>query len=99
MLFTTVILSALATLVVATPVPGAGGAPAVSQCNTGPIQCCNDVKSSTVVKKEHSNLLGLLNIKADEVIGNIGMTCSPITAVGVGGNSWLACPLTILYSH
>ncbi|TFK64217.1 fungal hydrophobin [Pluteus cervinus] len=61
-----------------TPVP-------VSQCNTGSIQCCNSVQSSTngVV----GLLLGLLGIFLGDVDVPIGLTCSPLSIIGLEGNS------------
>ena len=57
-----------------------------SSCSTGPVQCCNTVgySSNPVV----SLILGLLGVvvPADVLVG---VTCSPITVIGVGGsNSW-----------
>ena len=63
----------------------------VTQCNTGPIQCCQSVQSSddSIV----GVILGLLDIVLDAVDIPIGITCSPITVVGVSGTSWFVLQL------
>ena len=76
------------TITVVQPQPPAPTAPSgVSQCNTGSTQCCNSVQSAS---SSTINLLtGLLGIVLGPVTGNVGVTCSPLSVVGVGGNSWL----------
>ncbi|KAH9848261.1 fungal hydrophobin-domain-containing protein [Lenzites betulinus] len=56
-----------------------------SQCNTGPIQCCNDVQSSESEKVQSlAGLLGMV-LKPNTMVG---LQCSPINVIGVGsGNS------------
>ncbi|KDQ57933.1 hypothetical protein JAAARDRAFT_114005, partial [Jaapia argillacea MUCL 33604] len=61
-------------------------------CNTGPIQCCQSVQSAQ--SDAVTTLLGLLGV----VLGNtdvlVGLTCSPISVVGVGsGTSCSASPV------
>ncbi|KIP11529.1 hydrophobin [Phlebiopsis gigantea 11061_1 CR5-6] len=57
-----------------------------SSCTTGPIQCCQSMQSASA--PQASLLLGLLNIVVQGVDVLVGLTCSPITVVGVGsGNS------------
>ena len=58
-----------------------------SQCNTGPIQCCNSVQSASSGGLT-STLLGLLGIVLQGVDLPIGLTCNPISIIGIGGNSW-----------
>ncbi|KAH6890813.1 hydrophobin-319 [Coprinopsis sp. MPI-PUGE-AT-0042] len=71
---------ALATLAVAAP----GGTPAPS-CSTGPIQCCNSVQDA---KSPSVGLLaGLLGIVLGPITGQVGLTCNPLSVIGVGGNS------------
>ncbi|KAF9220770.1 hydrophobin, partial [Gyrodon lividus] len=52
------------------------------QCNTGPIQCCNSVQTT----QEASSLLAQYNLVdvAAGIVGLVGVTCSPITAIGLG---------------
>ncbi|KAF8997074.1 hydrophobin, partial [Cyathus striatus] len=53
-------------------------------CTTVDFLCCNSL--STATDPQVSELLGLLGIAASDVSGLVGVTCSPISAVGVGGN-------------
>ena len=56
-------------------------------CSTGPIQCCNSVKSAS--DPATSLLLGLLDVVVQGVDVLVGLDCSPITVIGVGaGSSW-----------
>ena len=74
---------AMSLLAVATPTPG--GEPA-SQCSTGPIQCCNSVQNAD--SPAAAGILALLGIVVQDVTAQVGLTCSPITVIGVGGSSW-----------
>ncbi|KIK53762.1 hypothetical protein GYMLUDRAFT_925512 [Collybiopsis luxurians FD-317 M1] len=76
------VTAALATLAVATPTPR-GGEPA-SSCTTGPIQCCQSVQSAS--SSPVSILLGLLGIVLQDLNVDVGLTCSPITVIGVGSS-------------
>lgn len=58
---------------------------AVSQCNTGPIQCCDSVGTSS--EGPIQAILGLLGIVVGALIP-IGVNCSPATILGGGGTSW-----------
>ncbi|EPQ52312.1 hydrophobin, partial [Gloeophyllum trabeum ATCC 11539] len=53
-----------------------------SQCNTGPVQCCQSVQSSG--DPGVTSLLGLLGIVLDGANVPIGLTCSPINVLGLG---------------
>ncbi|KAF8915319.1 fungal hydrophobin-domain-containing protein [Mucidula mucida] len=79
---------ALATLAAATPTRRTGE-PA-GDCTTGPIQCCTS--TSTSADPVTAALLGLLGIvlPADVLVG---LTCSPITVIGVGGGECSASPV------
>ncbi|KAI0750502.1 hydrophobin [Fomes fomentarius] len=90
MLSTFISLSVFAILAAATPAPnqqggGSGGQPPAS-CSTGPIQCCSQVvpaKSSAAAP-----ILGGLGIVVQDVNALVGLSCSPISVVGVGtGNA------------
>ncbi|KAJ3714371.1 hydrophobin 2 [Lentinula raphanica] len=70
-----------ATLAVATPAPRTEPA---SSCTTGPIQCCNSVEAANSASA--AAILGLLGIVLQDVTALVGLTCSPITVVGVGSN-------------
>ncbi|KAF8646624.1 hypothetical protein AX16_007125 [Volvariella volvacea WC 439] len=61
-----------------------------NQCNTGPIQCCNKV--TTARDSTAGLIMSLLGIvtSLDTVVG---LTCSPISVLGIGGNSCHAQPV------
>ncbi|KAG6916348.1 hypothetical protein DXG01_007239 [Tephrocybe rancida] len=53
-------------------------------CSTGPVQCCNSVThASDPVASLLAGLLGLV-LGADVAVG---ITCSPLSIIGVGGTS------------
>ncbi|THU84056.1 fungal hydrophobin, partial [Dendrothele bispora CBS 962.96] len=62
-----------------------------SQCNTAPVQCCDTVGSASdpAISKE----LGILGITVQDVTALVGLTCSPISVIGVGGDSCSANPV------
>ncbi|KIP07519.1 hydrophobin-like protein, partial [Phlebiopsis gigantea 11061_1 CR5-6] len=62
-----------------TPTP-----PPASSCSTGPVQCCNTV--TTASNPQASSLLGLLGIVVGDLTTVVGITCSPITVIGVGSS-------------
>ncbi|KAF4621007.1 hypothetical protein D9613_000979 [Agrocybe pediades] len=77
---------ALPLLAAATAIPRDGG-----NCNTGSIQCCNQVQSSTSTTV--ASLAGLLGIDLGSITGLVGLSCSPLNILGVGGNSCSAQPV------
>ncbi|KAF8068979.1 hydrophobin [Lyophyllum atratum] len=83
-LFFFVALCASATVLPRTDTP-------VNQCNTGTIQCCNSVQSAS--DPLVGLLAGLLGIVLGPVTGLVGVTCTPITVIGGGGNSCSAQPV------
>ena len=78
-------LSALATfaiLAVATAAPSAS-----PTCSTGPIQCCDTVEKAS--DPAAAKLLASLGVVVQDVDALVGLTCSPVTVIGVGtGDSW-----------
>ncbi|PIL33107.1 hypothetical protein GSI_04556 [Ganoderma sinense ZZ0214-1] len=67
-------------------------AAAADSCNTGSMQCCNHVEDSK--SASGSALLTALGINLQDVTGQIGLQCSPLSVVGVGaGNSCTASPV------
>ncbi|KAK7027330.1 hypothetical protein VNI00_015293 [Paramarasmius palmivorus] len=58
---------------------------AADQCNTGPVQCCNSLQSAN--EPSVAGLLGLLGIAVQSVTGQVGVTCNPISVIGIGSNS------------
>ncbi|KAG2742137.1 hydrophobin-3 precursor, partial [Suillus brevipes Sb2] len=73
-------VASLAVLAVATPLSLRDG-----QCNTGSIQCCQHSTSTSNYNKA-AQILGLVPIGAD-VAGSVGLSCSPISAVGTGSGA------------
>ncbi|EJD00318.1 hydrophobin 2 [Fomitiporia mediterranea MF3/22] len=61
------------------------------QCNTGPIQCCQSVQPAS--SSAASTLLGLLGIVLQDLTVDVGLTCSPISVIGLGGNDCNASPV------
>ncbi|EPQ50810.1 fungal hydrophobin [Gloeophyllum trabeum ATCC 11539] len=72
----------------ATPPPNGGGDMSGS-CNTGPVQCCNQVQQG----KSVTSILGLLGVVLDDLEALVGIDCSPIDVLGLGGNSCSAHPV------
>ncbi len=73
--------TALATLAVATPTPQA------NSCSTGALQCCESVQSADSLGI--APVLAAIGVILQDINIPIGLTCSPITVVGVGsGNAW-----------
>ncbi|CAA7262153.1 unnamed protein product [Cyclocybe aegerita] len=63
-----------------------------SQCNTGELHCCNSVEEA-----DSGGLLGvvlgLLSVVVSPVTAQVGLTCNPISVIGLGGNSCSAQPV------
>ncbi|KIJ45031.1 hypothetical protein M422DRAFT_167661, partial [Sphaerobolus stellatus SS14] len=55
----------------------------ISQCNTGNAQCCNSTSLST--NPVTALLLGLLGVVVHGVDVLVGITCSPINLLAIGG--------------
>ena len=59
------------------------------QCQTSDQYCCNSVQkaSSPQAAGIISSLIGVV-VNAE---ANVGLTCSPLTIIGIAGNSWYVC--------
>ncbi|KAF8897801.1 hydrophobin-251 [Infundibulicybe gibba] len=80
---------ALATLAVATPTRRTD-TPA-SQCNTGDLQCCDSTQAAD--SSSIAGLLGLLGVVVGDITALVGLNCSPLSIVGIAGNSCSAQPV------
>jgi hypothetical protein len=87
-MFTRVVALATAASLFAFAAAAPGGSPANSQCNGGQIHCCNQTQDAKHLDQKTSLLLQLLQIDASTLTGVVGTTCSPISALSIGGNSW-----------
>ncbi|CAA7263937.1 unnamed protein product [Cyclocybe aegerita] len=77
-------LAVAATLAAATDIPA-------SQCNTGNLQCCNT--TGTAKDSAIAGLLALVGVVVQDITAIVGVNCSPISVIGVGGNSCTAQPV------
>jgi len=57
----------------------------VSQCNTGPVQCCNSVQPAS--SEAAAGIIGLLGIVLQNANVLVGLQCSPLNVVGLGGST------------
>ncbi|KAF9481861.1 hydrophobin-251 [Pholiota conissans] len=62
-----------------------------NQCNTGSLQCCNSVQTAS--SPAAASLLASLGVVIQDVTALVGITCSPITVIGVSGTSCSAQPV------
>ncbi|OBZ77314.1 Fruiting body protein SC3 [Grifola frondosa] len=60
-------------------------------CNVGSLQCCDSVESAD--SPEAIGLLGLLGIVVDGLDVLLGLNCSPLSIIGIGGGSCDANPV------
>ncbi|KAI0668309.1 fungal hydrophobin-domain-containing protein [Trametes maxima] len=65
---------------------------AAQSCNTGPVQCCNTIQSSD--SDAGATILSLIGAALGDVTAQIGLGCTPVSAIGVGaGNACNANPV------
>ncbi|KAF8661474.1 hypothetical protein AX16_001311 [Volvariella volvacea WC 439] len=70
---------------VAPLVASAAVLPRQGNCNTGSLQCCNSVQSSTSTTV--AQLAGLLGIDLGSITGLVGLTCSPLSILAPNNQS------------
>ncbi|KAA1470763.1 fungal hydrophobin [Dentipellis sp. KUC8613] len=79
--FLTALAAAAAT---ASATPAKRNEPA-SECSTAPVQCCDSVQSAS--SPAAASLLASLGVVLQDLTTPIGITCSPISVVGVGSGA------------
>jgi Fungal hydrophobin len=72
-------------LVTASPLPGGSPSGSVSQCNTGPVQCCQSTTQSNT--NTGVALLGLVGAPIQGIVTTVGFNCNPITYGGMIGGA------------
>ncbi|KAF8054234.1 hydrophobin-251 [Lyophyllum atratum] len=85
-------ISTATALLLALPLLAAAGPHGgVNQCNTGSVQCCNSVQNAD--DKSVAGILGFLGVAVQGLTGQVGLTCNPISGIGIGGNSCASQPV------
>lgn len=80
-LFVTAFLALFAT---AAPAPFPGATAPVSQCNSGPVQCCQSTYQSN--SPAGAFLLGAVGVPVQSVVTTVGFQCNPISSgTALGG--------------
>ncbi|KAF8154763.1 type 1 hydrophobin [Crassisporium funariophilum] len=75
-----ILVATMAVFVAAAPSPQV-----TDSCNTGPVQCCNQMLEA---EDEHYDIItALLSLDVASITGQIGLSCTPITAIGVGSGA------------
>ncbi|KAF8961856.1 fungal hydrophobin-domain-containing protein [Flammula alnicola] len=67
-----------------------------NSCNTGSVHCCNSVEQSN--SSNVGLVAGLLGLVLPANV-LVGLTCSPLSGVGVGGNSCSQQPVCCENNH
>ncbi|KAF9442647.1 fungal hydrophobin [Macrolepiota fuliginosa MF-IS2] len=88
-MFSKLAIFAAATFAVVTS--AAPTVPMQNSCNVGKMQCCNKTVNHT--SESNTQLLGTIGVAVSGVTGLIGLGCSPIDVLAVGGNSCNAQPV------
>ena len=57
-----------------------------SSCSTGDLQCCNTVTGAN--DPAATTILGLLGIVVQGVDVLVGLTCNPVSVVGINNGAW-----------
>lgn len=72
---------------VISPVLPRGGSGSGAACTSGTVQCCDSTESASDLSPSTVTLFGLLGVVVSDLTANVGVTCSPISVIGVGGTS------------
>ena len=61
------------------------GAAQAGQCNSGPVQCCDNVTTANALDAPTGDMLStLLGLPIYDILDNVATGCSPL----VGGDNW-----------
>ncbi|KAF9033162.1 hydrophobin-251 [Panaeolus papilionaceus] len=85
------VLAAIPLAVSATVLPRTGGSGNDNSCNTGPVQCCNQLQ--TQAQSPYTSILALLGVDLGPVTALIGANCSPLSVIAAAGNSCSTQPV------
>ncbi|KAK0199590.1 hydrophobin-251 [Desarmillaria ectypa] len=87
--------AALLTLATAMILPrgGGGGGNGAACSATGTAQCCDSTENPNNLSPSTTALMALLGIVAGDITATVGLTCSPISVIGVGGTNCNAQPV------
>ncbi|KAK0471141.1 fungal hydrophobin-domain-containing protein [Armillaria novae-zelandiae] len=61
--------------------------PVLPRGGSGTVQCCDSTQSASDLSTSTLTLFGLLGVVVSDLTANVGLTCSPISVIGVGGTS------------
>ncbi len=81
-----VVATVLTALAVATPTEMMRRTEPAGSCTTGSLNCCNS--SGTAKDENVATQLANLGVEVKDINALIGLGCSPLSVVGVGGTSW-----------
>ncbi|KAF8625940.1 hypothetical protein AX17_006666 [Amanita inopinata Kibby_2008] len=56
-------------------------------CTGGTLQCCNQTQDSKNLDGSATKILALLGINVGDISNLVGISCNPITVIGISGTS------------
>ncbi|EAU81875.2 hypothetical protein CC1G_06086 [Coprinopsis cinerea okayama7 len=88
-------LFALAAVSAVFAAPGA----TTEQCNGGEVQCCNSVQDANNLDSSVKKIItGLLHLDLKQITGQVGVTCTSVNVLGIGGgSSWYGFAFSYSY--
>ncbi|KAI0778973.1 hypothetical protein BD413DRAFT_668161 [Trametes elegans] len=78
--FFTALATLISTCAVANPIPDVPGT-----CDTGPVQCCNEVKDASDPSVQGA--LSGLEVTLQGAVGQVGLDCNTINIIGLLSNT------------
>ncbi|TFK22686.1 fungal hydrophobin [Coprinopsis marcescibilis] len=83
----TAVLAAFTLFTAALAAPGGNTETEFEQCNGGKVQCCNSVQEANSLSAPMKALLGVLKVDVTQLTGQVGVTCTGVNVIGLGGPS------------